>query len=289
MNELKYLKPEIFLKIKNLDIRARLIVEGILSGIHYSSKKGLSCEFTEHKVYNFGEPIKLIDWKVYGRTERFYLKKFEEESNMKVFILLDVSNSMNYGEPKKIDYAKTIAATLSLLFSRQNDSVGLITFNEEVVDFLPPILKRNYFHNILSILEKTQASKKTNISDVLYDVSRRIKKRAYIIIISDFLSDYENFIKPLKGLSFSKNEIICIQILSPDEIELKTEKATYMVDLETNKKILVDPNSIKKEYKRLFKNYLERLKLLFSECNVKYGLVTTDTEFDNAIMRVFLN
>lgn len=289
MKEFNYLKPEILLKIKNLDIRARLIVEGILSGIHYSSKKGLSCEFTEHKVYNSGEPINLIDWKVYGRTERLYLKKFEEESNMRVFILLDVSNSMNYGEPKKIDYAKTITATLSLLFSRQNDSVGLITFNEEVVDFIPPTLKRNYFHIILSALERRKTSRKTNISNVLYYLSRKIKRRAYIIIISDFLADYEDFIKPLKGLSSSKNEVICIQILTPEEIEFKGERATYIIDLETNKKIFVEPKLIKNEYKRLFKSYLERLKFLLSECNAKYSLVTTDTEFDKAIMRVFLN
>lgn len=290
MSEYKLLKPEILLKIKDLDIRAKLIVEGIISGIHYSLKKGISCEFIEHKVYNSGEPINLIDWKVYGRTERFYLKKFEEESNMKVFILLDISNSMDYGKPvKKIEYAKTIAATLSLIFSRQNDSVGLLTFNEKVIDFLPPVMKRDYFHNIFSVLEKSETSRKTNISDVLYDVSRRVKKRVFIIIISDFLCDYENFIKPLKGFSLSKNQITCIQVLSREEMEFNIEKATYIVDLETKKKILIDPNSIRREYKRSFKKYLERLKCLFGECNVKYNLILTDTPFDTAFMRIFKN
>uniref|UniRef100_A0A7C4YGC4 DUF58 domain-containing protein n=1 Tax=candidate division WOR-3 bacterium TaxID=2052148 RepID=A0A7C4YGC4_UNCW3 len=290
MIDKEFLKPEVILKIKNLDIRARLIVEGIFSGIHTSSKKGLSCEFTEHKIYNSGEPVNLIDWKVYGRTERLFLKKFEEESNMKVFILLDVSNSMDFGEPvKKIDYAKTIVATLSLIFSKQNDSVGLVTFNEDIVDFIPPVQKRNYFNNIYSILQKRRTSKKTDISKVLYHLSKRIKKRNYIIIISDFLSDIESLLKPLKGLSTMKNEIRCIHILTREEIELNSDNAKYMFDLETGKKILVDPNSIRREYRKLFNNFLENLRFSFNECKVHYNLITTDNPFDRAFMEIFKN
>ena len=281
----KILDPFVINRIKNFDLRARLVVEGFLSGLHLSPFKGYSIEFSEHTAYNPGDPIELIDWKVYARTERYYLKKFQEDTNMRVYLLLDISNSMAFGSPfSKLDYAKTLVASLSYLFLRQNDAVSLTLFNERMVDYLPPLSKTEHFKRIISHIENVKAYGRTNLSNSLYKLATIVKKRGLIVIISDLFQNVDTYIKPLKGLRISKNEVIVFQILDRNEVEFNLKRGTHLRDMETGITIPVDPVGIKRMYKQAFNKFLKEVRDKLLNGAIEYSLIRTDTDYGDALL-----
>ena len=280
----KILDPFVINRIKNFDLRAKLVVEGFLSGLHLSPFKGYSIEFSEHTAYNPGDPIELIDWKVYARTERYYLKKFQEDTNMRVYLLLDISNSMAFGSPlSKLDYAKTLVASLSYLLLKQNDAVSLTLFNERMVDFLPPVSKIEHFKRIISHIENVKAYGRTNLANTLYSLATIVKKRGLIVIISDLFQNVDNFIKPLKGLRTGKNEVIVFQILDKNEVEFNLKRGTHLRDMETGITIPIDPVGIKKMYKQTFNNFLKEVRNELLYGAIEYSLIRTDTDYGDAL------
>jgi len=230
----QYLQPEFVSTLKNLDFVARMIVEGFLVGLHKSPYHGFSVEFSEHRQYMPGDNIRDIDWKVYGRTDRYYIKQFEEETNLKAYLLLDISGSMQYasGKVRKIDYARYLAAALTYLFIKQRDAVGLITFSDTIHQFLPPKSSPSYINYILHALSRVELKqKKTIISETLHSLAEKIKRRGLVILLTEFLyEDPEHILEGLKHFRHYKHEILVFNILDPNDRYFDFQDEVTFVD-----------------------------------------------------------
>jgi len=186
----RFLKPDVVSKLSGMEIKARLVVEGFIAGLHRSPYHGFSVEFAEHRQYMPGDPLRNIDWKVYAKTDRYFVKEFEEETNLKAYILLDTSGSMGYasnGIPK-LEYSSYLAASLGYLMLKQRDSVGLVVFDSTIRKYIPPKSTMTHLHNLLKELDKLEASQTTDVSSALHEMAERIKRRGLIIVISDLFS-----------------------------------------------------------------------------------------------------
>lgn len=281
-----YLNPSIIPRINNLELRARLVVEGFMVGLHKSPYHGFSVEFSEHRPYMQGDDLKNVDWRVFGKTEKYFIKQFEEETNLKAYIILDCSKSMSYSSRKdynKLEYAKTLAAALSYLLIKQQDAAGLITYSETVKKYLPPKASRTYLHQILYELNQITTSDKTNTSESLSKVAEKIKRRGLVIIISDFFDDIDKTIKALKHFSYMKNEVIVFQILDPMERSFGFGKDAIFVDLETEEQMATQPYQIQKAYQQAMNEFTERIKRECLNSNFDYTLIDTSMPFDKAL------
>ena len=284
-----YLDPVVITRLSSLEIKAKVVVEGFLSGLHFSPLHGQSLEFSEHLPYSPGDPLHLVDWKVYARSERFYLKKFHEETNMKVYMFLDISNSMAYGKPvNKLEYAKVITASLSYLLLSQNDAVGLVSFNDDIVSFHPPVARSDFINKLLSELQVINPSGRTDLKNVLQKFSRLIKKRSLIIIISDLFDEPRGFFKILRGFVEAKNEVILIHLLHRDELTLPLRRNFYLKDLETGRRVLVNPDAVRRQYKKAINDYINELKTYSGQSMIDYHNITTDMKYDTALMNIFM-
>ncbi|MEO0293523.1 MAG: DUF58 domain-containing protein [candidate division WOR-3 bacterium] len=282
---MELLRPEILEKIKALDLRAKIIVKGFLSGLHESPYHGFSLEFKEHRPYYKGDPINKIDWKLYGRTERFFLKKYEAETNLSAFLLVDKSNSMNFGEEiSKFQYTRTLAASLAYLLLRQNDSVGLVLFSAKIESFIPPRSQMNHLTHLLSSLSRNEPSGKTSLCDVIFELLSLVKKRALFIIFSDLLETPSNVTKTINIMRAKKHEIIIFHILDRKELEFPFRKEAIFRDMEDLKTLSTDPKSINLMYKDRFKKFLEAYKSGFAPKKIDYSQITTDTPYDYALV-----
>jgi uncharacterized protein (DUF58 family) len=286
----KFLDPSVVSKLKTLELRARMVVEGFMVGLHKSPYHGFSVEFSQHRPYMQGDSLKNVDWKVYAKSEKYFIKQFEEETNLISHIFLDVSNSMNFkhdGKVTKLDYATNLAAALSYLMINQQDSVGLITYSDEIQNYLPPKSNRTYLTNLLTALAQTKSQGKTSFNRCLDNVAEKLKKRGLTIIISDFFDDIETTISALKQIHFKKNEVIVFQILDPIEKSFGFDRDAIFVDMETSEKLTSQPHHIQKAYQEAMKEFLNRIK---SEClnlGIEYNLIETNQPFDKALMSYF--
>jgi len=282
----KFLNPSVISKISSLELRARLIVEGFLLGLHKSPYHGFSIEFSQHRPYMQGDSPKDIDWKVYGKSDRFYVKQYEEETNLKSYILLDVSKSMTYassGRISKLEYASQLAASLSYLMIKQKDAVSLSVYADQIKKYLPPNSSRIYLKEIISVLAKIVPETETNTSFCLNQISDKITKRGLVVIISDLFDDPEEVISAVKKFRFYKNEVIVFQILDPAERTFSFQKDAIFKDLETGEEITTQPYQIQKSYRDAMETFLHKIK---SEClrnGVEYNLIDTSTPFDKAL------
>ncbi|MFQ5751466.1 MAG: DUF58 domain-containing protein [bacterium] len=263
----KYLQPEVVSKLTSMDLRARLVVEGFITGLHKSPYHGFSVEFAEHRQYMPGDEIKHVDWKVYGKTERFYVKQFEEETNLKAYILMDASASMGYasrGIPK-LQYATYLAAALTYLMIRQRDAVGLLTFDEQIRRYLPPRSVTTYLHQILIELDETKSSSKTNISIALHQMAERIKRRGLIILFSDLFDEPQSVISGLKHFRHKKHEVIVFHIMDPLELTFEFNQNALFKDLETGDEINTQPWHIRKDYQAQVAEFINNYKKVCRE------------------------
>jgi len=259
--------PKIISRVAKLDLRARLVVEGYVSGMHKSPYKGFSVEFAEHREYAPGDDLRYLDWKVFGKTDRYYIKQYEEETNLVCHLVLDTSESMDFGTVdvdgvciRKCDYATTIAAALAYLIVGQHDAAGLTTFDEKVRKVLPPGSHGGHLRRIFETLEKSKPGGKTSIGAVLSQVSDQLRKRGLVVVISDLVGDVEDVLKGLRRLRGHKHDVVVFHVLDPAEADFPFDQMTLFEGLEQFPNLLADPKSLRKTYLDHLADFRQRLR-----------------------------
>jgi uncharacterized protein (DUF58 family) len=289
-NSRKYLDPEVISKLSSMDLRARLVVEGFITGLHKSPYHGFSVEFAEHRQYMPGDEIKHVDWKVYGKTNRFYVKQFEEETNLKSYLLVDCSASMSYASSMitKFQYAVYLAGALAYLMIHQRDAVGLVTFDERIRTYMPPKSIISYLNRILLELDRTQSSALTNLSGSLHQMAERIKRRGLIILLSDLLDDPQRVISGLKHFRHRNHEVIIFQILDPMEISFDFSQDAIFRDLESGEKLTTQPRHIHEEYQAIVRRFIDNYKQYCQESKIDLVTLSTNQPYDRALFEYLL-
>ena len=256
----KYLQPDVIAKLANIELKARMVVEGFITGLHKSPYHGFSVEFAEHRQYQLGDEIRHLDWKVFGRSDKYYVKQFEEETNLRSMLAIDSSASMKYaskGNISKFEYASYLAAALSYLLIKQRDSIGLTLYDTTINKYLPPNSKQSYIHPILQTLAAVTPSNQTGTSRALDMLAERIKRRGLVAIISDFFDDPESVTKALKHFRHRKHDVIVFQILDPREIDFKLGRNANFKDMETEEEMITQPFHIQKSYAQTMNEFID--------------------------------
>ena len=281
----QYLQPEMVARLNTMSLRARLVVEGFMVGYHRSPYHGFSVEFSEHRAYGPGDEIRHIDWKLYGKTDRYYVKRFEEETNLRSYILLDTSRSMTFhsGTVSKLEYGSYLTAALSYLMLNQQDAVGLATFDTSIRDFVPSRGTRSHLNVILSRLEGNEPGKDTEVGPVLHQMADRFKKRGLIILISDLLDDPAAIVQGLKHFRHNKQEVIVFHILDRQEMDFSFRTRTRFRDAETGKVITTEPWQIRKAYQEKVSLFCSKLRRECGNMNADYLALYTDDRLDLAL------
>ncbi len=282
----QYIRPEVAAKLKGLDLRARLVVEGFLSGLHRSPFYGFSVEFADHRPYVPGDEIKRIDWRIYGRTNRYYIKEYEEETNLKAYILLDKSGSMGYqtGRVSKYEYGQTLAASLAYLLLKQRDSVGLVTFDERLVQYIPPSSRKGQIQILLSSLDRFPPGGETDLSTTFLQMAERLKRRGLVIVISDLLDEPNRIIRALKSFRYRKHEMLVFHILDPQEMEFSFRGPARFVDMETKAEVVLDPAVLRATYRKRIGRFIQRYQRELRASYIDYELLLTDVPYDRALL-----
>ena len=281
----KYLQPETVALLNSMAMRARLVVEGYIIGQHQSPYHGFSVEFAEHRAYGSGDEIRHIDWKLFGKTDRLYIKRYEEETNMRTQIILDTSRSMLYksGNVSKLTYANSLAASLSYLMINQQDAVGITQFSKKIDNTIPPKSKPSHLGIILAQLDDERTGPDTKVGLVLHELAERIKKRGLVILISDLLDDQNNIMNGLKHFRHQKQEVIVFHILDRKELEFDFNTRTKFIDMESGEEIVTEPWHIQSDYKRLITNLQSNYKKECREHLIDYVPVFTNQSLDISI------
>jgi uncharacterized protein (DUF58 family) len=295
--QLKYLRPEVVSKLSNMELRARLVVEGFITGLHKSPYHGFSVEFAEHRQYMPGDEIRRIDWRVYGKTDRFYVKQFEEETNLKSYIVMDTSASMRFAseQPKskeqrisKMEYASYVAASLSYLMVQQRDAVGLTLFDSAVRTTIPPHATKQHLRRILVELEKITPSERTNSAAALHQLAERITRRGLVIVLSDLFDEPDEVMAALKHFRHNNHEVIVMHILDPLERSFAFGSDAVFKDMETGEMLTTQPYHLQQAYQQAMNSFMERYKRECRENTIDYLLLDTSTSFDVALLH-YLN
>ena len=286
----QYMNPEIINKIDNLSLRARLVVEGFIIGMHKSPYHGFSVEFSEHRPYGYGDEIKFIDWKLWGKTDRFYIKQFEEETNLKCNIILDKSSSMDFGSHNitKFEYSKSLAAALSYLMIKQQDAIGLTTFDDKINVSIKPKSKISHLNLLLKTMHNSNIGGETNISNLLHGLAESIHKRGLIVLISDLLDDESEVVKGLRHFRYKGHEVIIFHIIDPKEKDLNYTENINFIDIENNNTLMADPRIIKEKYNQAFNSFCEYYK---SEClrnKIDYVPIITNESLEKSLMQYLI-
>ncbi len=280
--------PIALLAIRDLELRARVVVEGLWSGLHRSPLEGFSVEFTEYRQYSPGDDLRYLDWRVLARTDRQYIKKFEDETNLRCQILLDTSRSMSFGslDYDKAEYARTLVATLGYFLLHQRDVVGLSLFDKSIHDYLPPRWRKGQFTSLLSMLEKKPTGNATNLGRALEELGQICRKRSLVIIVSDFLSDPESWQKQMSHLAALRHDVRAIQILDPAEISLDFGRPAQWEDLETSQRIYIDPSVARKAYLDNFGKHQYAVRQILDEHGITYNIAPTDKPLDFVLLEM---
>jgi uncharacterized protein (DUF58 family) len=278
----KFLDPKILNKITRLDLKARHIVEGFMGGMHKSPYHGFSVEFAEHREYAPGDDLKHLDWKVFGRSDRLFIKEYELETNLRSHILLDTSESMDYGgkETTKLELASHIAASMAYLILRQQDSVGMVCFDKEVRSFIPTSSSMGHLRPILGTLAQSEGKNKTDLGAVLNALAERIQRRGLIILISDLFDKPETILKSLQHFSHKRHDVIVFHVLDEYELTFPFERMTLFEGLEEYPKQLVDPRSLRKAYLTEVNQFCEEIRKGCVRQMIDYVRISTDQDLD---------
>lgn len=281
----KYLDPRALAKIQALDLRARLIVEGFITGMHRSPYKGFSIEFAQHRPYVSGDDIKFIDWKVFGRTDRHYIKQYEEETNLQVMLVVDASESMSYAGTlnpnwRKFDHAVSIAASLAYVALHQQDSAGLAVFDQRIRRLIRPSNRPRQWRTIIDELTASTRDVKTDTGRVLDAVAEELRHRSLIILISDLFDDATGIIRGLRHLSYRRHDLIVLQVLDHDEITFPFETTTMFRGMEVPAELVVEPQALRQAYLEEFTNHATMIREACHKLRVDFVQVDTSVPLD---------
>jgi uncharacterized protein (DUF58 family) len=286
-NYQKYLDPKVLARLEGFRLTARRSIEGYVSGVHHSIDRGLSIEFAEHRDYAPGDDLRYLDWKVYGRTDKYYLKQFEEETNLVCYVLLDISRSMQYrsadAPESKLDYARRLAATLSYLVLRQQDSVSLVTFDDKVGTRLAASGNPSHLKEILQVMDQASPVGKTAVAGVFHELAERFKRRGIVIIVSDLLDDVDAMLGGLAHFRHRRHEVILLHVLDSAEIEFPFDEPTLFCGLEHEPPLLVEPRALRKAYLCQFDDFTRRLQQGCRARQIDYAAMRTDRPVDAAL------
>jgi uncharacterized protein (DUF58 family) len=274
----KYLDPVALASVRGLELQARLIVEGYLSGMHKSPYHGFSVEFAQHREYVPGDDLKHLDWKVYSRTGRFYLKQYEEETNLALWLLVDVSESMGYTSAtvRKFDYVAMASAALAYLTLHQQDSVGLVTYDNSVRQFMRPSSQPSHLKQIVSLLNKGPGPGRTSLSPIFHDLAERITRRGIIVVLSDLFDDPEDLLAGLRHLRYKRHEVVVMQVLDRAEVEFPFQDSTLFRGLEQEPDLLTDPRALRDGYLEQFRVHSEQIQHGCLMQNIDFLQLRTD-------------
>ncbi len=280
--EHRFIDTKSLMAIRNLELRARAVMEGFWHGLHRSPFHGFSVEFTEYRVYTPGDDLRYLDWKLLARTDRYYLKKFEDETNVRCHLVVDNSRSMQFTslDYTKADFAGTLAATLACFLNRQGDATGLLLFDEAIRDYLPARNRPGHLRQLMMALERAPEGKGTDLVKPLERIAALIRKRGVVVLISDLLAPIDGLQKELTMLKSAGHELIVFQTLDPAEISFEFDEAMLFRDLETNRDIYVDPAAAREGYSEKLKEHQEKITALCRNLGIDFHVVPTDTRMD---------
>lgn len=286
MSSEKYLKPEVIARIKRLDLRAKFIVKGFLHGLHSSPFQGFSVEFSEHRRYSAGDDPKDIDWLIYAKTDKYYVRKFQAETNLTGYLVVDQSASMNYTfrqDVTKFDYAICLAAALAYLMIHQRDPVGLLTFGEQLCKSIPPGTRPSQLSAILSTLSKLEPAGKTNIAKALNQTAAFLRHQSLVMVISDLLTDEEEVLEALRRLKFSGHDILLIHLLDEAEVTFPFEGALELEDPESMEALRIDAEGFRADYLQQIQDFRDRYEEACAKIGADYLPLDTSMPFDKAL------
>ncbi|MFN5377674.1 MAG: DUF58 domain-containing protein [Ignavibacteria bacterium] len=280
------LTPEVVAQLGSMELRARLVVEGFITGLHKSPFHGFSAEFSEHRQYRRGDELKHIDWKIYGRSNRFYVKQYEDETNLRAMICVDLSASMSYaseGNVSKYAYATYLASALSYLVLQQRDAAGLALYNTDIQTFLPSRSKMSYVQELMKALESATPTSATGTAVALHHVADQLSRRGLVVILSDFFDDPTEVLGALRHFRHDQHDVLVMQILDPREVDFDFGASAVFRDIETGEEMPTQPLQIRGSYRAAVEEFTQNLKRSCHDLNIDYMRLTTNTPFDVAL------
>jgi len=283
-----FIDPATLMHLKSLEMRAKHVVEGFMTGLNRSPYHGFSVEFTEYRQYTQGDDLRHLDWKLFARSDRYYIKRFEDETNLRCLLLLDDSRSMNFGSRgySKSEYARTLAATLGYFLNTQRDAVGLAKFSSEIDDFIPPRYRVGHLRRILVSLEREAIGTSTHLSKPLEQIAERLNKRGVLVLISDLLAPLEMLELSLGALAARGQEVIVFHVLDPEELHFEFTAPEMFEDLESQDQLYVDPAAIRTEYLKRFGKHLEAVEAICNRLGLTYHRMPTDSPLELALPEI---
>jgi uncharacterized protein (DUF58 family) len=287
----KYLRPEVIHQVARLDLRAKFIVEGFLAGLHASPYHGFSVEFSEHRKYVPGDDLKDLDWTVYAKTDKYYLKKFEAETNVTGYLVMDLSASMAYTyrqQLTKFEYGICLAAALGYLMIHQQDPVGLVTFDTKIQTSLPPRSKRTQLGTILSVLANLKPTGQTDVAGCLHQLAAMIRSKGLVMLFSDLLTDPAPVLESLHHLRHRGNEVILFHILDEAEVRFPFDGLIEFEDAEDHNKLIIDARGMRRDYLQAIGEFQEFYRGESAKANIDYVAMDTSVSFDRALMQYLL-
>ena len=284
--DLRFLDPAVISRLGTMELKARTVVEGFLSGLHRSPYKGFSVEFAEYRQYLPGDDLSTLDWKVYARTDRHYVKKYEEETNLECHLLLDQSASMAYrgaAPMTKLEYGSVLAASLAFLMHRQRDATGLIAFDEHIRFRLPAAARAGHLHALLLGLERLKVGQRSDVARPLHQLAEAMVKRSLVVLISDLLDDPERIIDGVRPFRFRGTDVIVFHVLDRDELTFPFERATRFRDIEGSEEMMAVPAAVRSHYLAELNRATERFRREFGSIGIDYRLIDTSEPLESAL------
>ncbi len=280
-----WIDPATLMRIKGLQMRAKVVVEGFFNGLHRSPFHGFSVEFSEYRQYSPGDDPRYLDWRLFARTDRYYVKRFEDETNLRCYLLVDLSRSMGFGSLSytKIDYARTLAATFAYYLASQRDAVGLLTFHQQIVDYIPARFRTGHLHRLLVALENTPAGESTDLARPMEHIAELVSKRGLIVLVSDLLTPIAPLQNHLSYLRSRGHEVVVMRILDPAERDFTFSHASMFEDLESGRRMYVDPQAIRSEYMRRSAEHAQAVEEICGGLGIDLCDFTTDQPLELAM------
>lgn len=287
-DDLATIDPLAVMRIKSLPLRARAVVEGFYNGLHRSPFHGFSVEFSEYRPYTIGDDLRSLDWKLYARTDRYYIKKFEDETNRRCYLVMDQSKSMGFGslEYNKIEYARTLVATLAYYLTLQRDNIGLLTFDEQVGEFISARHRPGHLRQLMVALSRPVAGQGTNLDEPLKQIAALVRRRGLIVLVSDMLAPVETLQTNLAYLRSRGHEVMILRTLDPAELSLGLDAPSMIVDMESGRQIYLDPDAARETYQQRFSEHREQLQAICNSLGVDLYELQTDQPLERSLLHL---